>query len=494
MKDYSFQDVLDIRDKYKNNEIDEAEAIKSLRKLNSKHPNELVRIEIAKLEIKRGNREKGASILQKICDNTNSKENKDECLYYLTTIDAHNGNFEEAEKRRLQIKSGKYQNIVDYNLGKNYRYHGNAEKAQEKFENLLEREDNTGALFHLAYLAINDKEYELAEKYAQDLERLQKPETAIYIRAYIKYLQEEYKESRNLFMSLYGTSHELDAKYRVATIAFKESDDDYAMDLLSELHNTSIDTHARIYEGLILDSEGFHQEALSIYLNILNELANNTNIKKKAIIDHHIYINIANALSNLGRYDESRKYLDMVTDSNVPSAQYFKICDDVYEGKNMDALKKIDEYKSTRDYMDTPVWYYVYTNVFTKKEYLPDQYMLKQIRKYKDKKTIEHIEKHLEVDESKPIHTTFYKNIDIHNLYFDIRNKIQNMNYSYRSFTSFYIVKADYPVGCLNGKETEYICVVTLPNSKKIVTMYPMCVSKRYLERHSNMGRNGISD
>ncbi|MCR5787756.1 MAG: hypothetical protein K6G37_01560 [Bacilli bacterium] len=483
MKDYNFKDITDTCAKCYNGEISVDDAIKKLRKINSQHPYELARIEIAKLEIKRGNISKAKDMLQKIYKTTNVKDFKENALYVLATIDTKEGNIEAAEEKRELLTRESHQKSVDYKLARTYCLSGDKKEAKKRFEDILENETNMGAIYHLAHMAIENKDFEKAEEYANELHNHEDYDAETFIRAYTLYAQNEFKDAKLKFQSLYGTKYGYDSKYRVATIEFKEGDNNLAMQLLSELHDTPLNSVARIYEGIILDSEGFHEEALSTYLDVLN-------VDKK--IDQHVYVSIANALSNLGRYDEARKYLDMVTDGNLPSAVYYKICNDIYESKYMNALKKIDEYQEIRDYKGTQIWYYVYTKIFDKKNDIPESYFFKQVRKHKDKQVIDHIEKHLEIDESKPVHTTFYNNVDIHDLYFYAREVIKSLDFSYKSFNDFYILKADYPIASIHGAETSYMCVVTLPGTKDIITMYPMIVSKYYLDRHNDAGRSGI--
>ena len=99
----------------------------------------------------------------------------------------------------------------------------------------------------------------------------------------------------------------------------------------------------------------------------------------------------------------------------------------------------------------------------------PCSYFEKQVVKYSSQRAIEHIKKHDNSIKNKHEKTTlFSSNIDIEELYYSIVDKLDETTLFDNTFADEYIIS--YPNV---GEGIDYVRVITIPNTKKIITMYP---------------------
>lgn len=98
-------------------------------------------------------------------------------------------------------------------------------------------------------------------------------------------------------------------------------------------------------------------------------------------------------------------------------------------------------------------------------------YTMEQVLQYDEKKVLEHISKHIDQEES----CVFFDNFPLENYYFYFRNILPLENYPrlYSGiFHNQYIFKYEN-CGHVDGKNVNYILVITLQNSNDIITIYP---------------------
>lgn len=103
-----------------------------------------------------------------------------------------------------------------------------------------------------------------------------------------------------------------------------------------------------------------------------------------------------------------------------------------------------------------------------------DNYFLLQSINYSKEKAIQHISRHLDENDRKRKHSTFKKNIDIELLYNEISLLIREKSPYAFSLVDKYCVLCRENIGFSEGVETNKINVITIPNTKKIITMYPI--------------------
>lgn len=99
-------------------------------------------------------------------------------------------------------------------------------------------------------------------------------------------------------------------------------------------------------------------------------------------------------------------------------------------------------------------------------------YADKQIVNYDLKKALEHITFHQEENENKTLHSVFNNSININDLFVYSLLNLKEENYYSNNVMDIYIM--EYPnVGTVNGESVNYIKVITLPNTKQIITLFP---------------------
>ena len=113
-------------------------------------------------------------------------------------------------------------------------------------------------------------------------------------------------------------------------------------------------------------------------------------------------------------------------------------------------------------------------------------YYCMQVINYDEKRAIEHIMNHLYENKDKRKHTQFDTNVDINELFNEVKVKLQYEKVTSFQLNDYYLLDCDYPIGTADGIKTTKIKVVTLPNTKQIITMYPVVSSDKYDNRSYN--------
>lgn len=115
-------------------------------------------------------------------------------------------------------------------------------------------------------------------------------------------------------------------------------------------------------------------------------------------------------------------------------------------------------------------------------EKIQNSYFLKQLIQYDETRAIEHIQLHLEENNQKKEHTRFFQTVDISNLYQIIVQKIKDLEPYNFSLCDKYLIDCEEIIGEVNNCKTNNVKVITFPNTKNIVTMYPI-IKKEHIKR-----------
>lgn len=114
-------------------------------------------------------------------------------------------------------------------------------------------------------------------------------------------------------------------------------------------------------------------------------------------------------------------------------------------------------------------------------EIYADNYFRKQLFDYSREDAIEHIKGHLkdatedEEIKQKRVHSIFDKSADIEGIYDYCSKQIKDMEPIGRGVVDFYKCKLNMTVGeSYNNKQTTFVEIVTFPNSKGILSIYPV--------------------
>ena len=96
-----------------------------------------------------------------------------------------------------------------------------------------------------------------------------------------------------------------------------------------------------------------------------------------------------------------------------------------------------------------------------------------------DKYILNHIKKHKNPQE-RFTNGCFFKTVELDQILNEAKIKIENMNANHFELTDMYRFSFDYPIGYKGNDETCDICVTTLLNTKKILTMFPVKLSSEF--------------
>ena len=88
-------------------------------------------------------------------------------------------------------------------------------------------------------------------------------------------------------------------------------------------------------------------------------------------------------------------------------------------------------------------------------------------------------EHHLDENDFKRLHSVFFESTDIEDIFSSIERSISEAIPDQLNFTDKYKVDCGNVIGVNNGAETSCVEVVTFPNTKDIITMYPVIDTRK---------------
>lgn len=105
---------------------------------------------------------------------------------------------------------------------------------------------------------------------------------------------------------------------------------------------------------------------------------------------------------------------------------------------------------------------------------LINSYLYQQLIDYSEQRAIEHIKYHYDENEYKRIHSVYSNLVNVDVLFRDSKEKIQNINPKFFNTSDHYELEYNYILGISNDKITNMIKIITIPNTKKILSIYPI--------------------
>ena len=212
--------------------------------------------------------------------------------------------------------------------------------------------------------------------------------------------------------------------------------------------------------------------------------------RKKELINVLLFLyceyNDINATLELGKIefnDGNLKNARMYFESALklcenPVALQYLIYINIHEEKYEEAYKLYKrfikyDYKECHDSVNMGIILHNKLNLPISK-HLEKNYFYQQLTDYNEDKAIEHIKCHLE----KKDHSVYSNIVNVDALYRDSIIKIQNINPNTFMVVDKYVLDYNYIVGTSRNKITNRVEVVTIPNTKDILTIYPKVNSK----------------
>jgi tetratricopeptide (TPR) repeat protein len=158
--------------------------------------------------------------------------------------------------------------------------------------------------------------------------------------------------------------------------------------------------------------------------------------------------------------------LTELLDLNIRIKKYdecFKLLHEISKNKALNVIE-MQNYSIYLKYKLNKLKHYNYVNT----------YFCNQLTNYNEAKAIEHIKKHLDENEIKPIHSIFYNDINIEQLYYEVIDKIKTLKPKSYGYKDRYIIDLGYSIGQSFDIETSKVCIITFCDTNNIITMYPV--------------------
>lgn len=154
----------------------------------------------------------------------------------------------------------------------------------------------------------------------------------------------------------------------------------------------------------------------------------------------------------------------------------------------MDKVRKFTDFEISHYY--NLKFFLLYKNGVLIDESRADNYFRKQLINYSKEDAIEHIKEHLKKSteeelKTKRFHSVFEEGTDIEGLYNYCSSQIKDKKPDGYGIVDYYKCKLEDKVGATyTNKETTHVEVVTFPNSKVILSIYP--VYENHVNKVSN--------
>ena len=335
------------------------------------------------------------------------------------------------------------------------------EEAKEMFEKLLQYSNSSVAVIELGKIAVKQGNFDKARTYFKKLIARENNLRAYFELANLEILVRNYNAAKEIlinFLNLNESSEYCEnAKIELAKIERKLGNIDIAKLYLNQIIESKEEMHeqkiwAKLELGKLETNIGNIEEGI----NLLNELLDSK--LKSLALEQLIYLEI-----RYQKYEEAYQHY-----------QELERCSDYIKKKRFVKTKIFLEYK---------------LGILQLENYQEQvHYFINQLLCYNSEIAIKHIKLHLDKDEEKITHSTYSESIDIDKLYKYAEERIMNSNPDEYEMVDKYIVKCNEVIGkTIENKLTDTLRVVTLPNTKNILSMYPMPALNNELSIEENI-------
>lgn len=403
------------------------------------------------------------------------ERNYDKAIKYLTTIINSN----HYDKSHALLELSKIYVILE-------RYDDAEAILQEIFNDEYDEKTYIKALSSFLHLKINNGKLKEAEIILDGLKEISDHPKNKLLEGELEERKGNKTKAYSLYKEIIKNNKECtaNASYELAKLEMEVEHYDEAIKLINTF----------VFDNNIIYNIEMYELKINCYIKMGEyEIAKECINKLKSI--NTIYENIANYY--LGKiefynqnYIEALEYYNKIDKIHVRTFRnslYKKICCLIKIEKYEEAYNTFEELK--RIDVSKKYWFkYNTIEIFLKSmlgilcEAEPKNYLENLMIEYNYETVIEHINKHKEPDETKLNHTIFNENIDIEELYEYALDQIKEENYKDNSFNDAYVFEYK-GAGYSKTKELDYVKVVTLPNSNKIITMYPYdCIKKNKIK------------
>lgn len=401
------------------------------------------KLQLARIHYRRGDNTKAENLLQEIIKD--SVYNEERAQYFYANIKFEQGYLDEA----IQLINGiegednkKYIRLARIYAAKKDKL--NLEKSLEKIK---EEELTADLLFDLFLIKKQTENYEEALLLAEKIKGMVTDKS----QTYYKILSEEI----HIYHLLRDNDSVINLSQKIINSGVKNISKFYLISLARAYQNKGDYFAAKEYfeEALNSDMETDYLEGI-YRLGCLEQTMHHFDEAKKYLLSKELkepakFVRLIQIAIKENNYQEAEKYLE--------------------------DLKKIKEAdKNEIEVLQLMIDKHWNRNISVDRDYT---YRELQIINYSKKRAIEHIQKE-HVNNPNQNKTNFHKNINIEELFEDIKTYLTEDNLCFGDI--FDIYEIDYPN---IGENIHKCCVVTVPNTKDIITMYPENNTRGYRNR-----------
>ena len=453
-----------------------------------------IKHQLGKLSMKEENFEQAKEYF--LMNIENDEDNKYYSMYEMGRIAYFEYDYDNAEYYFKQIVESNHKDktYAMVELGKVYYSQCKLKEAEEIFlkvinnksvyNNVNGKHNNSCdfAKIELAEIYLHHNKLNLATQY---LESIKNPEVIIkynIIRGQIESQKGNIEEAKKIFLyEINKKVLDITAKYELSKIELMEKNHQKSIELASQVVNSSDPLHDEAM--LIIISNYIELNELEKAKMLIYEL-----LERSPKNINSVYLNMGKICLYEKKYDEAKKYFSKVSSKSKRNYQYAKI-EEIYLAIREENLEEVQAIFNTLDKNE------ICGNLMSKylliETYLDSKvnnniknsncYIGNLIYNYDINLVIEHIEKHKYEDKSKKFHTIFSSDIDIYELYNYALENINKDNLIIKQFMDVYLLKYEN-AGYYKDKTYNYIKVVTLPNTKEIITIYPSDKESIYID------------
>ena len=424
-----------------------------------------------------GNHEEAIKYFTKVIDN--NYKNMYYSLYELAKIERNNFNYSQAIIHLNTIIDSNHPEKchAKLELAKNYYLIGKYKKAIHILSDLIDNNELNkiyafDSLIEFAY-AYNDKI--TVNHYYEKMKDKLDSDANLFYNAIINIMGENVIEGKKQLEEINTDKKELknNIKYYLALANFDLENYYETIEYLQEL----LSNETKIgYYNFIVNTYSRLKDFDNAF-KYVEEMKN-----KQDCFNDEIELLYGNIYFMKQEYEKALEYYNNVITKNKTSyrdAIYKKICVYIKNNNYEKVLELIEELKK---YDVNKKYRYLYDNnsveLLCNKRLGKDissegnTYTERQIIKYSKEKTLKHMAFHKEMNKNKTLHSVFNDNVDLEELYNYALLNINEDNFYYNNFMDIYLL--DYPnVGIVNDKQVNYIEVITFPNTKQIITIFP---------------------
>ena len=337
-------------------------------------------------------------------------------------------------------------------------------------------------LFLQAKQLIKERNYLSSIKVLRDIIRLE-PYDCVVKFELAKLLIKNNKtktEGKNLLLDLLDSRNKTYAMLELGKLEASEGNDKEARKYFLELLNTPSKTYAMLELGRLEASERNNKEARKYLLELLN-----TPNKTYAMLE------LGKLEASEGNNKEARKYFLQLYNEKDEYAMLQLLFLDIKENDLLNAQQLLDQISlkcfSSFQYRNIKIYLNYKLGLIKDSDIEFKNYFVQQLFNYNIGLTLEHIKNHLDENDNKRLHTIFNNNVNLRDLFYEVQEKICEVNPIEYCFVEKYIVCCNEDISTINGEKTRYVRVITLPNSKNIITMYPINVINKQLNNNKQL-------